>query len=393
MRALPEGFSAYAWAPSTEELAARASLRPAQIVRFDGNVPARPPAAATPAAVAEALAGISSYAHGGYPRLVEAIARYAGVGTGNVVLGAGADDLILLCARAFAGPGDCVAVANEPTYPLFRVAAGLAGAMVDRSARPAVTFCCRPNNPSGALVPLPDERPLVIDEAYFEYAGETAAGLLDDGVVVLRTFSKAFGLAGARVGYALAAEPTARELNRRQSPLPISAPSAALALAALADPPDVRPQVEERERLAAELRALGLDPRPSSANFVFVPFERPRELADALLRQGVVVRTFDDGFRVSVRDREDDDLLLRALAGDAPAPPTAHVRATAQARVYVRLFPGRADEARVEGAPAPLAERAAGAGFGLVLEAVGEEPARSEEAARALDEALLEARA
>src|SRR5919201_1250191 len=388
MRALPEGFAAYAWAPSTEELAARASLRPSQIVRFDGNVPAGPPAAATPAAVARALAGISSYAHGGYPKLVGAIARDAGVEPENVVLGAGADDLILLCARAFAGPGDSVAVANEPTYPLYRVAAGLAGAAVDASAPPAVTFCCRPNNPSGALVPLPDERPLVVDEAYYEYAGETAAGLLDDGVVVLRTFSKAFGLAGARVGYALAAEPTAKELNRRQSPLPISAPSAELALAALADPPDVRPQVEERERLAAELRALGFDPRPSAANFVFVPFERPRELADALLRQGVVVRTFDDGFRVSVRDREDDDLLLRALAGEAPAPQTAHVWATAQARVYVRLFPGRAGEARVEGASAALAERAAGAGFGLVLEAVGEESAGCEEAARALDEGL-----
>src|SRR5919201_3638627 len=126
MRALPEGFAAYDWAPSTEELAARASLRPAQIVRFDGNVPARPPAAATPAAVARALAGISSYAHGGYPRLVEAIARYAGVGVENVVLGAGADDLILLCARAFAGPSDRVGIADEPTYPLFRTAAQLA---------------------------------------------------------------------------------------------------------------------------------------------------------------------------------------------------------------------------------------------------------------------------
>src|ERR671931_1227851 len=228
MRALPEGFAAYEWAPSTEALAARASLRRAKIARFDGNVPARPPAAATPAAVARALAGVSSYAHGGYPSLVEAIARYAGVGTENVVLGAGADDLILLCARAFAGPGDSVAVADEPTYPLYRVAAGLAGAVVDSSAKPAVTFCCRPNNPSGALVPLPDARPLVVDEAYFEYAGETAAGLLDDGVVVLRTFSKAFGLAGARVGYALADADTAAELNGRQEPMPVTSLSAAL---------------------------------------------------------------------------------------------------------------------------------------------------------------------
>src|SRR5919198_2712317 len=136
MRPLPEGFAAYAWAPSTEALAASVSLRPAQIVRFDGNVPARPPASATPAAVAPALAGVSSYAHGGYPRLVEAIARYAGVGTKNVVLGAGADDLILLCARAFAGPGDSVAVAHEPTYPLFRVAAGLPRPARNRSGAP-----------------------------------------------------------------------------------------------------------------------------------------------------------------------------------------------------------------------------------------------------------------
>src|SRR5919204_5801328 len=163
MRALPESFAAYEWAPSTEELAARASLRPAQIVRFDGNVPARPPAGATPAAVARALAGVSSYAHGGYPRLVEAIARYAGVGVENVVLGAGADDLILLCARAFAGPGDSVAVVNEPTYPLYRVAAGLAGAVVADDGA-VVTFCCRPHNPSGALGEVPRPRPLVVDE-------------------------------------------------------------------------------------------------------------------------------------------------------------------------------------------------------------------------------------
>src|SRR5207244_708746 len=83
--------------------------------------------------------------------------------------------------------------------------------------------------------------------AYFEYSGgETAVGLIDDGVVVLRTFSKSFGLAGARVGYALADVDTAFELNRRQAPAPISNTSAALALAALASPPDVTAEIEER---------------------------------------------------------------------------------------------------------------------------------------------------
>src|SRR5256885_758550 len=85
---------------------------------------------------------------------------------------------------------------------MARIAAWLAGAVVgDGDA--ALTFCCRPHNPTGKLVSLPTARPLVVDEAYFEYAGgESAMGLLDDDVVVIRTFSKAFGLAGARIGYA-----------------------------------------------------------------------------------------------------------------------------------------------------------------------------------------------
>ena len=192
-------------------------------------------------------------------------------------------------------------------------AALLAGAEIGDTT-PAVTFCCRPNNPTGALGALPDARPLVVDEAYFEYAGETAADLIGDGVVVLRTFSKAFGLAGARVGYALADAETAAELNRRQAPQPISGISAALALAALGDRPDVTAQVEERERCAQVLAELGLEPLPSRTNFLFVPVDEPEELGAALLREGLVVRVFPDGIRWSIRDREDDDLLLDALA-------------------------------------------------------------------------------
>jgi histidinol-phosphate aminotransferase len=313
MRALPASFAEYRWAPSTEAIAAEIGMEPSEIRRFDGNVPAVPSTAARPDAVAAALAKVNEYAHGGFPVLVDAIARYAGVAPENVVLGAGADDLILLSARAFAGPGDVVAIDVEPTYPLFRIAAQLAGADVG-AVKPAVTFACRPNNPTGTFGPLPMARPLVVDEAYFEYAGETAAGLIGEGVVVLRTFSKAFGLAGARVGYALADRETAAELNRRQAPQPISGISAALALAALAEPPDVGEQVAERERCAVVLADLGLEPLPSRANFLFVPLESPEELGAALLGRGLVVRVFPDGIRFSVRDREDDDRLLDALA-------------------------------------------------------------------------------
>jgi len=253
-------------------------------------------------------------AHGGFPELLEAIADYAGVGTENIVLGAGADDLIMLVARSFAGPGDVVSVRDEPTYPVYRVSSWIAGAEVGDDD-PVLTFVCRPHNPTGALVPLPDARPLAVDEAYFEYTGgKTAAGLLDDGVIVIRTFSKAFGLAGARIGYALAAVDTAAELNERQAPAPISSISAALALAGLADPPDVSETLEERDRLAAGLRGLDLEPASSWANFVYVPVAEAGALTDALLRKGLAVRGSAEGIRITPREAADDDVLLRRVA-------------------------------------------------------------------------------
>jgi len=404
VRPLPPEFASYTWAPSTVALAAEVGLDPVEIVRFDGNVPAAPSPTARPGAIAAALAGTNEYAHGGFPELVDAIARYAGVEPANVVLGAGADDLILLCARTFAGPGDTVAIAETPTYPLLRIAALLAGARVGADA-PALTFCCRPNNPTGAFGALPAARPLVVDEAYFEYAGETAADLIEDGVVVLRTFSKAFGLAGARVGYALAAVETAAELNRRQAPQPISGISAALALAALGDAPDVSAEVEERERCARVLTDLGLDPLPSRTNFLFVPVDEAAALGAALLREGLVVRVFPDGIRLSIRDREDDDLLLDALARALDRPSAVapalgrrarYVRATAETRFRVRLALDGSGLVRVQtgaGIYDHLLEQLAfHAGFDIALDGVGDletGPHHTvEDAALALGEAL-----
>jgi len=353
MRAIPD-YQPYAWAPSTEELARRAGLDPVEIVRFDGNVPARPLASSRPGALAAALADVNMYPHGGYVELEAAIARYAGVEPENVVLGAGADDLLLLCGRAFAGPGDSVAIPQEPTYPLFRIAAQLAGARVGDDD-PVLTFACRPGNPFGDLPPLPEARPLAVDEAYFEYAGETAAGLIhDEEVVVVRTFSKAFALAGARVGYALATRELAAELRARQSPAPVSTLSAALAVAALRSPPDVSWVVEERERLAAGLRELGYAPLPTHANFVFVPVEDPQPVFEQLLGAGCVVRVTGGGIRISVRDREDDDLLLAALAGDPSNSlllrnrRSRTVRATAETAIRVRLWLDGVGRVRVQ---------------------------------------------
>src|SRR5439155_998615 len=171
------------WALSTAEIALRAGLAPEDVLRFDGNTPPDPPPTARPETIAAALERIQSYLHGGFPELLRAIADYNGVEPENVVLGPGADNLLMLCARAYAGPGDRVAIADEPSYPLYRVAAWVTGADVG-DEQPALTFLCRPDNPTGAMGELPSARPLVVDEAYFEYGGETAVPLLDGRLAV-----------------------------------------------------------------------------------------------------------------------------------------------------------------------------------------------------------------
>ncbi|HZO98079.1 MAG TPA: aminotransferase class I/II-fold pyridoxal phosphate-dependent enzyme [Gaiellaceae bacterium] len=388
MRPLAPEFVAYSWSTPTDEVAALAGIDPSQVIRFDQNTSPLPLPSSRPGTIAGALATINHYPPGGYRELHRAIADRNGVDPENVVLGLGADDLILLCARAFAGPGDSIAIEPERTYPLYRIAAQLAGAQATGAHLPSttLTFTCRPNSPTGELAPLPEARPLVVDEAYHEYCGETALPLVADGdVIVLRTFSKAYALAGARVGYALASRELAAELNARQAPAPVTSLSAALAVAALASPPDVAPVVEERERLASSLRALGLEPLPSNANFLFVPAGDGRELAERLLRQGLVVRAYDDGIRITVRDAADDDVLTEALARilDRPSPvaeragrSVRHLRATAETRIAVRLGLDGASRVSVQTGAGIydhfLEQLAFHAGLDLIVEGAGD---------------------
>jgi histidinol-phosphate/aromatic aminotransferase/cobyric acid decarboxylase-like protein/imidazoleglycerol phosphate dehydratase HisB len=385
VKPLAPEFRPYVWSLTSPEVAALAGIDPSQVVRYDQNTPPLPLPSTRPGAIAGALAGISNYPPGGYADLRRAIADYDGVDPDQIVLGAGADDLILLCARAFAGPGDQIAIPAAPTYPLYRIAAQLVPADVGDDD-PVLTIACRPGNPHGTVEPLPDARPLAVDEAYYEYFGETAVPLVDGGdVIVLRTFSKAFGLAGARIGWAIASRDLAAELNARQAPAPVSSLTAALAIAALASPPDVSPVVEERERLASSLRAIGLDPLPSETNFLYVPVEDGLALGDALLRQGLVVRMWDGAIRINVRDREDDDLIVETLARllDRPAPvaETAarrvrHLRATAETRIAVRLGLDGASRVRVDTGAGIydhfLEQLAFHAGLDLVVEGAGD---------------------
>jgi histidinol-phosphate/aromatic aminotransferase/cobyric acid decarboxylase-like protein/imidazoleglycerol phosphate dehydratase HisB len=385
MRELAPEFRPYSWAPPTPEVARLAGIDPSQVLRFDQNTPALPLPSTRPGTISGALARVSGYPGGGYLPLRRAIADYAGVEPENVVLGAGGDDLILLCARAYAGTGDRIAIPDEPTYPLYRIAAQLAGADVGNDD-PVLTFSCRPNNPTGALDPLPEARPLAVDEAYYEYCGTTAVPLVaDEEVIVLRTFSKLFGLAGARVGYAIARRDVADELNARQAPAPVSSLGAELAVAALAFRPDPRPELEERERLASALRALGLAPLESHTNFLYTPVDDGLGLGDALLRQGLVVRAYPEAIRVSVRDAADDDVLVEALARllDRPSPVAPQgrriartVRATAETRLVTRLALDGASRVRVATGAGLydhfLEQLAFHGGLDLVLEGAGD---------------------
>jgi histidinol-phosphate/aromatic aminotransferase/cobyric acid decarboxylase-like protein/imidazoleglycerol phosphate dehydratase HisB len=339
----PQALDTYQWPPSNEELAARVGLSPHQILRFDGNTPAAPPASARPAALAKALADVNEYDRGRYEALRQAIADHHGVARDQISLGAGSDEFIVLLAALFAENGTVASVPGD-SYSMYRYAAGMAGAkMIDDPAIADLVYVCRPNNPTGELCQVPEVMgQLVIDEAYAQYAGVDEIERVKDGAIVLRTFSKAFGLAGARVGYAIASPEITRVINSRQAPLSVSSLSAALALAAITTPLDVTAQVAERERMARELHALGLTPLASFTNFLFIPMEDPQALVERMLPYGVMLRAYARGLRISIRDEIDDDILLGTLRAELLGEaledaPLRYRRATAETLLNVRL--------------------------------------------------------
>lgn len=378
----PVPLEAYEWPPSNEVLARRVGLDPRSIVRFDGNVASAPPPSARPAALARALADVNEYDRGRYLPLREAIAEYHGLDVENVALGAGSDEFIVLLAHLFAEGGT---IATVPTfsYSMYRYAAIMAGAtVVQDPAKADLVYVCRPNNPTGEMCDIPDvPGQIVIDEAYAQYSGVDALDQLDNGVIILRTFSKAFGLAGARVGYALANSELIAAITSRQAPLSVSSLSAALALTAISSPLDISSALLERDRLAGELETLGLKPLRSYTNFLFIPMDEPEKLVDQLLPYGAVTRAYPGGLRVSVRDEIDNDFLLDALRAvllDTPMPPQylRYERNTAETLLSVRLrVPGQGRVLVNTGAgfyDHMLQQLAFHAGLDLRLEGVGD---------------------
>ena len=411
-RAAGSGFNPYVWAATVDEVAARHGLSPAYVLRFDANVPAFP--APLPVPAESALADRGEYPEGSYRELREAAAGYAGCEPDEVAVDAGADGLIALVARTYLAPG-ALAVTESPTYPLYAIASRIEGAEVrvvprgldalaeaGREAR--VVWLCNPGNPTGELWPaaelarlaeaLPDAL-VAVDEAYFEYAGETVAGAARElpNLVAIRTLSKAFGLAGLRVGYAVASRDVAAVLSARRSPAPIATTAAALAAAALREPRRIESEVTatlaERERVRSALAAAGFETPVVHANFVVARSPSAPELAADLERRGLVVRAYADSLRITVRSPADDDLVLRVLGAE---PPPSERRSATVFREGVRASLVLDGSGRVRSATGDLRRdrelerRAADSSFDLEL--VADEGAPDADVEGALDEAL-----
>lgn len=364
---VPESLPTYIWEPTTDSLAARYGLSREQIVRFDVNTSPEPPD------LRDILTGsffpvLSEYPPSDYATLVDAAARFYGVGTDEILPTAGGDEAIDLTARAFLREG-ATAIVASPTYAMYRVVSAQRGARVVEVPRlgpeqgfrldveavaaaasredAAVLWLCEPNNPTGSFEPpervgrllaaleaadawrarlLPV---VVVDEAYSEFAGRSTLGLRFDypRLVVVRTMSKAHALAGARVGFAVARPETLAPIKAYRAPASVSTVSAALAEAALRRPEIAAANVariaEQRARLERELAALGWCPYTSRANFILVRFSSPSTAtaaAEALSCRGLVPRRFRAGhqladcLRLTVRSAAENDRLLEVAS-------------------------------------------------------------------------------
>ena len=328
-------------------------------VKLASNEVAFPPRPAVVEALAVAVAETNRYPDNGAVVLTRALAEHYGVDPGQVVTGCGAVMLCQQLAQSFNDPDTGIAFAwrSFEMYPLLAQVAGARSIQVPlmpgRPGGPADThdlealakaiddttrmvFVCNPNNPTGTAVrraeleqfldAVPGDTLVVLDEAYCEFVTDAD---VPDGlelmrgrshVAVLRTFSKAWGLAGLRVGYLIAEDPKVAEAVRKTHvPFSVSMLAQAAALAALGSEPEMRRRcaavAAERERLTAALRERGLDVPDSQANFVWLPVgEEAAELAAALEARAVITRPFaGEGIRVTVGTPEEDDAFLAAL--------------------------------------------------------------------------------
>lgn len=292
-----------------------------------------------------------------YPETTSAAVRASlasklSVGVDHVTVAGGSSGILLQALNAFAGPGDEVLFGwrSFEAYPIYTRQMGGTDVPVPNrgfdidvdaianavTAKTKVILLANPNNPTGTAIPeadlrrfvdaVPERVLIVLDEAYREFItpGCTVDGVVAfadrPNVLVSRTLSKAYGLAGLRIGYAVGHPEVIQALDKVQAPFSISNVTQAATLAALDAEEELARRVailnSERDRLVAEIRNLGLEIPTSQANLVWLPAgTQTPALFDALERRGVVSRAFSpEGIRVSVGTPEDNNMFLEALA-------------------------------------------------------------------------------
>lgn len=342
----PAPVEAYPAEPSNEDLSDALGLEADRIARLDLNTLNAGPHA--------------EYGDMAYRRLRAALAEASGAPPHRIIPGAGADELIRLITTQTVGPGDAVII-PIPTFAMFSVEARLAGARilaVEREnlntrqsvetirdaaeiASARLVWLCSPNNPTGDAYTLDEIERLasglsalvVVDEVYVEFAEQelgvaanslSAINLQDrlPNVLVLRSLSKAYGLAGLRVGYLVVSEPLAARFDAVRLPLSVAGPSVELAIEALGNAGAARAARADalvaRGRLAATLERLGCRVLPSVTNFVsFFPPDADT-LADALEARGIILRRYESGpmagwLRATARIGDEGDRFIQAL--------------------------------------------------------------------------------
>jgi len=337
------------------EVARELGLKEESIIKLASNENPLGIGPRTRAAIDAALAEVARYPDGSGFELKQALSGRYGVDPSSIVLGNGSNDVLELVAAAFLGPGRAAVMSQHAfaVYPLATQARGARSIVVpaknfghDLEAMTRavddetyVVWAANPNNPTGTyarpdeleafLRKVPERVLVVLDEAYNEYIG---ADLRADPVkwlkrhpnlVVTRTFSKAYGLAGLRVGYALAHPSVADVMNRVRQPFNVNSIALAAAAAALDDMEFVARSyavnLSGMRQLEEGVRGLGLDYIPSYGNFLAVHVGKGAEIFKRLLRRGVIVRPvggygLPEYLRVTVGTAAENERFLAALA-------------------------------------------------------------------------------
>jgi histidinol-phosphate aminotransferase len=302
-------------------------------------------------AIGEQIGGLNRYPDGGAYYLRKTLSERLGVSEGELIFGNGSNELLDIAVRTFMRPGD-EAVMARPSFVVYSMAVrahgctavelplkdfrhdldAIAEAVTERTR---VIFIANPNNPTGTvnteeeiaglMLRIPEDVLLVMDEAYCEYV--TDPGYADSmkyfregrNVLVLRTFSKIYGLAGLRIGYGIGRADVIEEMNKIREPFNTNTLAQAAALAALGDAEHVeysrKVNGEGKEYLYRELEGMGMEYVPTEANFIFLPLKtNSEELYEKLLRQGVIVRPMGPGaIRVTIGLPDENGRFIEAL--------------------------------------------------------------------------------